>query len=223
VAAEYTSAAVTQELTLWLMQLGASPDLLDLGLAVVHDELEHARRSHEICALAGPVEIPPISREQLALTRTADMPVEHDVVRVCVQSFCLGETLAVHLFSAMRSNASVPEVRDLLDKILDDEVRHRDFGWTLLDWMLQQDAALLSTAQKIAADEVERRRKNVTGMANNTSVGRDERAWGLLEGPRYLEIFERRFEPELVRRLEGLSPRPTAVAGGSAAPSTPTG
>ena len=34
IAAEYTSAAVTQHLVLWLIQLGAPPDLIEQGLAI---------------------------------------------------------------------------------------------------------------------------------------------------------------------------------------------
>ena len=43
IAAEYTSAAITQQLTLWLIQAGAPPDLIDAGLAIVADELVHSR------------------------------------------------------------------------------------------------------------------------------------------------------------------------------------
>ncbi|MEO7331341.1 MAG: ferritin-like domain-containing protein, partial [Minicystis sp.] len=39
VQAEYRSAAVTQQLTLWLIQMGASPDLISAGLRIVRDEL----------------------------------------------------------------------------------------------------------------------------------------------------------------------------------------
>ena len=42
VEAEYRSAVLTQELTLWLMQAGASPDLIHDGLRIVEDELMHA-------------------------------------------------------------------------------------------------------------------------------------------------------------------------------------
>ena len=42
VEAEYRSAAITQHLTLWLIQIGASPDLLRAGLRIAGDELTHA-------------------------------------------------------------------------------------------------------------------------------------------------------------------------------------
>jgi hypothetical protein len=60
---------------------------------------------------------------------------------VAVEIFCLGATLAVPLFRDLREGCSVPVARRALDRILRDEVRHRDFGWTLLDWLLDQPMA----------------------------------------------------------------------------------
>src|SRR5579883_1834465 len=45
VEAEYRSAALTQHLTLWLIQVGASPDLVRAGLRIVRDEMTHAAMS----------------------------------------------------------------------------------------------------------------------------------------------------------------------------------
>src|SRR5262245_7934803 len=70
IAAEYTSAAITQQLVLWLIQAGAPPDLIDAGLAIVADELVHSRMSHEVYAAAGGSEPPAIDRTQLGLQRT---------------------------------------------------------------------------------------------------------------------------------------------------------
>lgn len=51
--------------------------------------------------------------------------------------FCLGETVAVRLFKRLREGATVPVARAALDRVLTDEVRHRDFGWLLLEWLTQ--------------------------------------------------------------------------------------
>ena len=134
IAAEYTSAAITQHLVLWLMQAGAPPDLLDAGLAVVADELVHARLSHEVHAAAGGTAPPAIDQAALGLHR-AEALLELDLLRVAVRVFCLGETVAVPLFHHLRERCAEPAARDALDRILRDEVRHRDFGWDLLDWL----------------------------------------------------------------------------------------
>ncbi|MEX1363688.1 MAG: ferritin-like domain-containing protein, partial [Nannocystaceae bacterium] len=79
VQAEYTSAAITQELVLWLIRLGAPPDLLTDGLRIVEDELAHAGLSHAVATAAGATERPALAREHLGLRRHADRPLVIDV------------------------------------------------------------------------------------------------------------------------------------------------
>src|SRR5262245_42548692 len=69
VAAEYTSAAITQQLVLWLIQAGAPPDLIEAGLVIVNDELVHSRLSHDVYVKAGGTEPPAIDRTQLGIAR----------------------------------------------------------------------------------------------------------------------------------------------------------
>src|SRR5690242_6190589 len=128
VEAEYRSAAITQHLTLWLLQIGASPDLVRAGLRIAADEIDHAELSHEVFQDAGGTAAPALARESLELRRTPGAPLEHDVARIGVEVFCLGETVAVPLFRELRAECTVPGARRALDRILRDEVRHRDFG-----------------------------------------------------------------------------------------------
>jgi hypothetical protein len=134
IAAEYTSAAIAQQVTLWLIQAGAPPDLIDAGLAIVRDELEHSRLSHEVYVAAGGTEPPALVREHLGLERRSQI-LELDLLAATVQVFCLGETVAVPLFRHLREPCTEPAARAALDRILRDEVRHRDFGWDTLDWL----------------------------------------------------------------------------------------
>src|SRR5688572_8484742 len=90
VEAEYRSAAITQNLTLWLIQIGASPDLVHAGLRIAGDEMTHAAMSHRVFSAAGGEGGPELARETLALARREGEPLEHDVVRVGVEIFCLG-------------------------------------------------------------------------------------------------------------------------------------
>ena len=63
VEAEYRSAAITQHLTLWLIQIGASPDLIHAGLRIVKDELAHAELSHRAFVAGGGTGAPELVRE----------------------------------------------------------------------------------------------------------------------------------------------------------------
>jgi len=162
VEAEYRSAAIAQHLTLWLIQMGASPDLIQDGLRIVADELVHAELSHAVFGAAGGQSLQPIARESLALKVRPDESLEALVLRYGVDMFCLGETVAVPLFKVLREDCVVPAAREALDRVLKDEVRHRDFGWTLLEYLLELSCteALRSQLDSELPDMFRRLRRN---------------------------------------------------------------
>lgn len=135
--AEYRSSAITAQVSLWLLQLGAPPQLIRQGLRIVNDELRHAELSHRVYTSAGGTQIAPLARETLGIAASG-AGLERDVARVITQVYCLGETAAVRLFHRLREPCTVPVARAALDRVLRDEVRHRDFGWTTLEWLLGQ-------------------------------------------------------------------------------------
>jgi hypothetical protein len=198
IAAEYGSAAITQNLVLWLIQLGAPPDLIEAGLAIVTDELAHSALSHEVYAAAGGTQPPAIDRDTLGLTRRDTL--ELDVLRACVRVFCLGETVAVPLFSHLRAGCTQPVARTALDRILRDEVRHRDFGWDLLDWLttLPIDAPARVTSWLPAM--LGELRASYAGP-DRWEVSDDERAWGLAPPGEYADILARTLDRDYKPRF----------------------
>jgi hypothetical protein len=205
IAAEYTSAAITQQLVLWLIQAGAPPDLIDAGLAIVADELAHSRLSHAVYTAAGGGEPPALDRDALGLARTTAR-LEDDILRAAVRVFCLGETVAVPLFRHLREGCTEPVARTALDRILRDEVRHRDFGWDLLDWVMTLDDEVPA---RVAAElpAMLRELEASYGTAND-AVARDDgamteadRAWGLAPPRDYAEILAHTIERDFVPRF----------------------
>jgi hypothetical protein len=218
VEAEYRSGAHAQHLTLWLMQLGAPPDLLEMGLGVVGDELKHAELCAAVYREAGGSGAPQLARETLVLARHPSEPLEHDVLRVGVEMFCLGETVAVRLFSRLRESATVPVACRALERILRDEVSHRDFGWALLEWLLstpletayraqlQRELPSMLTrvrasyggnvAQRIGADALEQ-------AARTTSDA--TRAWGLMPVAEYIRVVDETFARDYTPRFAELA------------------
>lgn len=200
IAAEYGSAAITQHLTLWLMQAGAPPDLIDDGLAIVADELAHARLSHDTFVAAGGEGGPQIDQAQLELVRTGALPA--DILRVAVRVFCLGETVAVPLFAHLRDGCTQPIARAALDRILRDEVRHREFGWDLLDWSLAAGASSAAVTPMLPAMFGELERSYGAGNAavaadlDGGALPRADRAWGLAPPREYAEILARTMDRE---------------------------
>ena len=208
IAAEYTSAAVTQHLVLWLIQAGAPPDLIDAGLAIVADELAHSRLSHEVYVAAGGSEPPALARDQLGLRRTT-APLERDILRTAVRVFCLGETVAVPLFSHLRARCTEPSAREALDRILVDEVRHRDFGWDLLDWLLasplggEVPAIVEAWLPALLAElHASYGAQNAAVATDDGAMTEDERAWGLAPPREYADILARTIERDFAARFE---------------------
>ncbi len=211
IAAEYTSAAVTQHLVLWLIQAGAPPDLIEAGLAIVADELVHSRMSHEVYVAAGGTRPPAIEREQLGLVRQSEQ-LELDILRIAVRVFCLGETVAVPLFSHLREGCTEAVARDALDRILRDEVRHRDFGWDLLDWLLSSPLAD-QIPELVARDlpamfaelEYTYGSANEAVVADTGALPPEDRAWGLAAPRDYAQILARTIEKDYRPRFAARS------------------
>lgn len=207
IQAEYQSAAITQELVLWLIQIGASPDLIRAGNRIVDDELVHAEMSRKVWAAAGGEAPPVLDRATLGLRRE-HAALEFDVVSAMTSVFCLGETVAVRLFSHLRRRATVPVARRALDRILKDEVRHRDFGWIALEWILERPGAgemraviergmpgWIADLEKNYGDDLEGGIQSVTG---------DERSWGVAPWREYTAILHRAYATDFRRRFARL-------------------
>ncbi|EYF08442.1 ferritin-like domain-containing protein [Chondromyces apiculatus] len=205
IEAEYRSAAITQHLTLWLIQIGASPDLIDDGLRIVKDELTHAQLSHRTFVAAGGQVPPPLARETLGLRAPAGEALELSVARTGVEVFCLGETVAVPLFKVLREGCTVPVARRALDRVLRDEVRHRDFGWALLRYMLESPSG--GAVRALVVRELPRMLARVRrgymppGAEAKATLPEEDRAWGLMPWARYGQILERTITRDYVPRF----------------------
>lgn len=209
IEAEYRSLAATQHLTLWLVQVGASPDLIRLGLQIAADELLHAELSHQIYRAAGGTALPQLPREELGLMTPRETTLESSLLQHGVELFCLGETAAVPLFSALRRHSTVPEVHRALSRILRDEVRHRDFGWTLLDWLLagRHGPGLRDELAAKLPAMLERLWDSYAPPAlalAPTELSEIEHAWGLMAPARYAEALLRCYQRDLLPRFARL-------------------
>jgi hypothetical protein len=216
IEAEYRSAALTAELNHWLIQAGAPPDLIEGGLRIVKDELAHAELSHAVFVDAGGSASPTIDRQRLELARDRKAPLEHAILRCGVELFCLGETVAVRLFQRMREQCTAPSARNALDRIVRDEVFHRDFGWTLLEWLLsgafENDARALLGRE--LAGMLMRLRRGYGGVALERSRAALEsearlfsdadRAWGLIPVLEYVSVVEETLERDYRPRFAEL-------------------
>jgi hypothetical protein len=198
VIAEYGSAAVTHSLLGWLLRLGASPTLLHEGTRIIDDELVHAEMAFAVLSQAGGTEVE--LGGTLGVELEPGLSLLANACALGTRVFCLGETVAVRLFKRLRAGATVPVARAALDRVLADEVRHRDFGWLLLEWLAQQPQwrelqQLIEARLPRWFDELD----HYYGGSLEGPFDDECRRWGLMPHVEYrqalLETVERDYRP----------------------------
>jgi hypothetical protein len=208
--AEYRSAAITTQLTLWMIQAGLSPDLLRDGLRIVDDELEHAHLSHQVLLDAGGGETAvELDRATLALPEPPAAAFEDRLLLTVVRVFCLGETIAVPLFRLLRADCTVPSARRALDRILVDEARHRAFGWDVLDVLVDQrgpEATGAVVEPRLAAmlRELDESYGRGALERDHGGITDADRAWGVVPPGEYAAAFEATLDAVWVPRFADL-------------------
>ena len=197
------------------MVAGVSPPLVHDGLRMAADELEHARLSLDVCAAVGASGPPVVDRAELRMPERHGLAVELDLAPNVVRLGCLGETVAVPLFRLLRRQCTRAPAVVALDRILRDEGRHRTFGWSVLDWLLE------SPASATVRTEVDAQLPDaLTGLVlaygtrdDGHPLTSDERAWGLASPSEYAEVLASTLQdvilPELAAR--GFEPTPPVL------------
>lgn len=213
--AEYASAALSLQLAHWLTEVAAPPELIFAAMDIARDEFGHAERSGEVARAAGATLMPQIDRGVLSAPRDPRRPVEEDLLAALLRSFCVGETLAVPLFRSMRAGCTQPTARAVLDAILVDEVRHREFSWIALEWLLAGPGgeALRDAAGPLASACVRGRVEVCSTPLEwvlRDTASEEERAWGLISAGAYRDTvlagIERELRPRFVRLGVALAP-----------------
>jgi hypothetical protein len=129
------------------------------------------------------------------------------VTRTIVEIFCLGETVAVPLFHRLRRRCTIAPAKKALDRVLKDEVRHRDFGWLTLEWLLSTPRAdeLRALATRELPGAFERlERSYVVDEARYAKFDDRDRAWGLMPVKEYAEAVEQTWPRVWLPRFRAL-------------------
>jgi hypothetical protein len=205
VRAEYTSAALAAQVVHGCIRCGLPEELVDTGLRIVRDELDHARLSHGCRVALGGDDAPlALEPDALASPATAAGPLL-DLADSVVRNFCLGETFAVPLFQAMRRGTTHPAARAVLDRVLQDEVVHRGFGWDTLDALLERDPeAVRARVQARLPASLRDFHRGYGQAVAGPPLTEAERAGGMIDAPEYRAIHDRtlaeQIGPWLARR-----------------------
>lgn len=128
---EHASARVFAGLVAPMMRAGIPEAEVHRVSRMVTQELDHAR----LCARV----LHALGGEPVAELPRLDEPPRHDgisplaaVLRNVISVGCCSETVAVALVSTERELAGPPALRDVLDRILADEIKHSRLGWRLV-------------------------------------------------------------------------------------------
>jgi len=203
--AEYTSAAIAHQVTLWLIQLGAPPDLIRDGLRVVGDELDHSELSAEVADCAGgDAGAPMIDSASLIVGGGGDPATA--LVASILRFFCIGETVAVPLFRMLRRRCTVPVALQALDRVMRDEARHRQFGWDVLDWTLLVGGvsvrdALVAQAPAMLHEVTSAYADLANGSESEAQLSPNVLAWGLAPPKDYASTLSTALASDVLPRL----------------------
>lgn len=214
VAAEYRSAALTAQALHRAIQAAFPDDLLHVFLRVVRDELDHATLSYD-CLLALGGEDQPPALDVATLAEPDPDGVLAAFVDGVLHHFCVGETLAVPLFAAMRRHASHPAVVPVLTRVLQDESVHRQLGWDALDELLgRHGEPVRARCEARLPALLAGFREAYAPAGAEMPLTDEERACGLIGLDTYRQVFDETLEGDLRRRFakRGI-PLPPALRG----------
>jgi hypothetical protein len=145
---EHASVAAFASFSLSLMAVGAPVALLAESQQASLDEIEHARACFAIADRylgerhhAGPLDL-----SGLHVTTT----LEEVAVRTFLDG-CVEETIAALTARAQLDVARDGEVRDALERIVEDETRHAELGWKFVAWAVATGGARVTRAIEVAA------------------------------------------------------------------------
>jgi len=202
VTAEYTSAALTARVLHLAITCGVDRSLLDTARRIVGDELDHAELSDQARLALGDQDVPlGLEVSRLEPPQSPDGPLA-DLVDHCCTSFCLGETLAVPLFAAMRTHADHPAIQPVLTRVLADEAVHRAFGWDLLDALIDLDPpGVRDRAATTLPRALASYRAAYHDLPPAAPLTEQERSAGLLPTQVYREVFRTTVTRTIVPRL----------------------
>jgi hypothetical protein len=130
---EHVSARVFAALVPQLMRAGLDRKWVAEASAMIDQELEHGLLCAGVVRALGDDAVAPLPEDLPEVPRHADATALECVLRNVISISCCSETVAVALVGCEREQAGTTALRELLEQILRDEVRHARFGWRLLD------------------------------------------------------------------------------------------
>lgn len=147
---EHASVASFARFVLELLAVGAPPELVRAGQEALGDELRHATAFFGLAsAYAGTPVGPGNLDTQDGLPATSDL---RSLALATAAEACIAETVSAMQLAAAHTHATDPTVRTVLARILEEELRHVELGWTTVGWALANAPELRPALVQLFAD-----------------------------------------------------------------------
>jgi hypothetical protein len=130
-ASEHASARVFGALLAQMMRAGLPASEIHRVAQMAQQELDHGVLCARVLRALGAHAIAELPELEEVPDHGEVSPLEA-VLRNVISIGCCSETVAVALVATEREQAGPPALREVLDRILRDEVRHARFGWRLM-------------------------------------------------------------------------------------------
>ena len=152
--AEWLSVPAFAQLAHQLKKLHAPQGFIARTLQAKNEEIKHSVLTAGIASMASGKSI------SIAESQESSRPPltgKEGLTRVAIESWldgCLHEGLAAKEVTLQAEQASEPHIREALIQIAEDESRHHELAWDILDWALQQGGPELREALKAVRDSL---------------------------------------------------------------------
>lgn len=132
---EHASIAAFARFALQLLQLGAPPSLIDSTTEAMADETRHARLAFELASRYAGQPVGPTAIDVTGALGASDL---RDIVRITIEEGCIGETIAAMEAAEAAAHCEDYAVRQVLERIRQDELRHAELAWRFVQWAIDQ-------------------------------------------------------------------------------------
>jgi hypothetical protein len=178
---EHASVAAFARFTLQLLHLGAPRELIEQSQRALLDETEHTKACFE---LASRYHGTPVGPGRLPMDAAlADNELESIALMAFLEG-CVGETVATLEASAAGEQATDPEVRRVLGRIAQDEMRHAELAWRFVAWALARGGLALKQRLALELGQLEAELLRAPRVLDAAGVPEH----GVLSGARQMEL-----------------------------------
>jgi hypothetical protein len=131
---EHASIASFARFTLQLLAVGAPPQLVEASLRAGLDEVAHARATFRLASryAGAPVGPGPLPLHGPVL---GDLSLA-TIAAATVTEGCVNETIGALEAAEAAAGCEDAEVRDVLNRIAEEEARHGELAWAFVRWAL---------------------------------------------------------------------------------------